>query len=248
MEASESTINAPHPDEGVKPDDADLFFGGDGEEATNGDAALPDPDPETFNPETGSFDTPDGETPDVTEEQAAAAEAETNAALEQQAKLRAIAEREAAEKAAADEAAAAAAEATPEPEPETPAAEVAADVAPSEADAPADPSADPPAEGAKQSGALEREYIVFQKIPLTEKVLKHLLAQIEAGKQGEPRVGYFELHRCEARNVNGAIAAAYTKHQKVLGEKADMAAVSSRSFQEKHVEPKQTVETNLSIT
>jgi hypothetical protein len=251
-----SSINAPHPDDQAA---EDLFFGG-GEE----DEATPaaEPDPGTFDPVSGTF--PEGEVEAPAKKPEPAAEAEVPDAVAQQEKLRAIAQRE------ADEAAAAAAEAVedtpeaeavedaPEPEPkeavELPAdgqdheVEITGDAPEPEAEAGSSQVAVGEEPKAKQSGPLEREYIVFQKIPLTERVLKHLLKQIEDGKAAEPRVAFFELHRCEARNVNGAVAAAYTKHQSVLGEKADMAAVSSRSFQEKHVEPKQKVETNLSIT
>lgn len=242
MEAeATSAVNEPHPD-----DEADLFFGGDGEEEAG--ETTPAPDPADFNPETGKFDEPQAqaapETPDPTPavsdgatgsttepsaEEAAKANAEIEAKQAQEQKLRDMAATET------------------EPAGDKPDDTALTD---DEAAALAKAHAEAEGEGAsgKQSGSLEREYIVFQRVPLTERALKHLLSQIEDGKAAEPRLAYFELHRCEARNVNGAVAEAYTKHQKALGEKADLAAVSARSFQEKHVEPRKVVESTLSIT
>lgn len=249
-----SAINEPHPDESH--DAADAFFGGPEEEAT--------PDPGDFNPETGDFSQPTSETrtdeersedayqyakshgEPITEGMEAkhqaylAASGQTPQAeegepsseevpepLQQQERLRAIHEKE--QEAAAAPDAAVAPEVT-EPEPE----------------AQPQPAAD--SNGAKKSGDLSREYIVFHRVPLTKKVLEYLLKQIVEGEAPEPQVAWIEVDRAEARNVNGAVAAAYTRRQDQLGKKVDLAAVSSRSFQVKHVEPKERIETNLSIT
>jgi hypothetical protein len=157
-------------------------------------------------------------------------------AQEQQAKLRAIAQKEAA-----------AAAATSEPDPPPGAEADPAQEAPSQPAAEGETGGDGSAEE-KARGTVDREYIVFSRLVLTEPVLKELLRRIDAGEQPEPMAVWREVDRAQARNVNGAVGTAYTKHQKTLGEKADLAAVSSRSFQIKHVEPKQVVETNLTIT
>jgi DNA (cytosine-5)-methyltransferase 1 len=102
--------------------------------------------------------------------------------------------------------------------------------------------------GGKKSGDLSREYIVFRKLGLNKRVLEGLLQRIESGEQPDPLVAWIEVERLEARNVVGAVGGAYTKHQQRLGDKVDLAAVSSRSFQIKHVEPRQVVQSNLSIT
>lgn len=103
------------------------------------------------------------------------------------------------------------------------------------------------ADTSRARGAPEREYVVFQAIGLTEKVLRSLLGELEKGTQ--VRTVLFELHRTNARNVNGAIADAYLTHRERLGEKVDMAAVSAKSLQTRHVEPKQrVVESALSIS
>lgn len=102
---------------------------------------------------------------------------------------------------------------------------------------------------AKKRGSVNREYRVFHRLPLTEKALTFLLKQVQEGRQPEPRIAYFEVAAFDERNAVSAIARAYKEHEKILGEKADMAAVSAKSFQERHVEPKERpVERMLSIT
>lgn len=103
------------------------------------------------------------------------------------------------------------------------------------------PAAEPPPPADAKKGTQEREYIVFQKIALSERVLKVLLAQIESGDAPEPRVAYFELARPVARNDKQAVGTAYKANKEALGERADMAAVSSRSFQERTVKPRERV-------
>lgn len=284
MEAS-SALNSPHPDDTTAED----FFGGE-------DAGA-DPDPGTFDPETGDFAKPaeatvqaqnasDNRTPEqrredayqyatshgepVTDDMTAAHEAfvaanpavdstpiaaeEVPEPLAQQAKLREIAQREAAEKEAAAQATAAAALASEPEVPAEPAAAAAEETPPTAATTAAGtPGTDAAASGqagasTAKSGDLEREYIVFQRVPMTKAALEFLLRQIESGEAPEPRVAWFELDRATARNVNSAVGAAYMKNAESLGAEADLAAVSSRSFQVKHVAPKQVVETNLSIT
>lgn len=130
--------------------------------------------------------------------------------------------------------------AAPEPDsgPETPATD--------EQQGEAAPASD--AEGKKSSGSLERGYVVFHKLSLTKRALEFLLEEINSGNAPEPRVAYFKLHETQARRVEAAMADAYSRFQQQLGEKCDLAGVSSRAFQERHVEPKRVVETNLSIT
>lgn len=175
--------------------------------------------------------------------------------------LRAIAERErevAESKVEAEHEAAAEAQAEPQPEPEPdPTSPTPTDGSPAgtteptgEAEAQvseASGEAEAQAQAAKKSGDLSREYIVFRKLGLNKRVLEGLLKRIEDGVQ-EELVAWIEVERLEARNVVGAVSGTYTKHQERLGGKVDLAAVSSRSFQVKHVEPKQVVQSNLSIT
>jgi hypothetical protein len=248
-----SAINAPHPDAAK---DAAAFFDAD-EEGTS----SPDPDPGDFNPETGDFsgsasDTRSdadraedayqyksghGEPISVEEEAqheawiaAQVAEPELSEPEKQQAELRAIAEREA----AAAQAAAPAAEASPPSAPEsaggTPGTGAAANGGGDDA--------------GKQSGALEREYIVFQRVPLTERILKSLLKQIEDGNAPEPRVAYLELSRRTTRNDKQAVAQTYGEHKSALGDKCELAAVSSRSFKVRKVAPRQVVTSDISIS
>lgn len=265
MEAS--SVNSPHPD--AQPDDAEDFFGTGGE--------TPPQDPGNFDPESGSFKEPTetrtveeraedayqyakshgepitegmeakhqaflaarGETPKA--EEGEPSSEEVPEPLQQQARLRAIEERQKAEAADAPEPEVAAAVSEPAAEAQ-PQGDVG-DGAPEPGTAPDSP------EAGKKSGDLTREYIVFHRVPLSIKVLEHLLKQLQDGETaGEPQIAWIEVTRADARNVNGAVTAAYTSHQQQLGTKADLAAVSARAFQVKHVEPKQVVETNLSIT
>jgi hypothetical protein len=108
------------------------------------------------------------------------------------------------------------------------------------------PDAPDPAE--KSGGQLSREYIVFQKVALTEKTLRHLLLQIETGS-AMPRVAYFELARATTRNDKQAIGEAYAANQEQLGERCDLAAVSSRAFKERRVQPEEVpAERRVKIT
>lgn len=260
MEAS-SAVNQPHPD--ATDEDAEDFFSTE-EETAKADAPT-DPDPATFDPETGDFTKSEGP-PTLSPEQAKAdaeeyaertgaplPESTVEAASEdetqkRQAQLRAIAERDrAAEEAKAAEDAAQAAAAEPEPE-------AAAEEPTPEHAQTADPTppvaSDGQTDAEKKRGSLEREYIVFQKVGLTKKVLEHLIAQIESGDTGgEPRVAFFELHRSVERNDKAAVADAYAKNKDSLGEKCELAAVSSRSFKERKVGLRPvTAEARLSIT
>jgi hypothetical protein len=102
---------------------------------------------------------------------------------------------------------------------------------------------------ARTGGSLEREYIVFQKVPLTEKTLRHLLTQFDKGEVTTVRVAYVELHRSTVRTDKAAVAEAYSIHHAELGNKCDLAAVSARAFKERHVEPRPTTPTTrLAIT
>lgn len=214
MEAA-SPINAPHPD------DEEDFFGGGAEPSIEGPPSL---SPEAAAEEARVYREEHGEPT----EQAHSVTA--GAGDDQQAKLRAIAERERAEaEAAAAEAAAATAE---EPEPVDPSPPAASDG---------------PTEAAAPRGSVDRTYIVFQKVPLTEKVLKHLLKQIEDGKAPEPRVAFFELQRPVARNDRTAVVETYRAHRESLGAECELAAVSERSFKERKVAPRQVVRDDISI-
>lgn len=128
-----------------------------------------------------------------------------------------------------------------EPEP-APASEAAS--TPEDADEGPAPD-DPPA---PTRGAPERLYRVFQRVPLTDRVLRHMLEEIEAGRAPEPRVAFIETHHVEAKNDRQAIVETYKEHKDRLGPKCDLAAVSARSFKERHVEPRQVVAENISIT
>lgn len=104
------------------------------------------------------------------------------------------------------------------------------------------------AEG-KKRGSIDREYIVFQKVPLTKAALAHLLKVLEAGDEGKVRIAYMEVDRLQARNAVQAVGVTFLANQATLGEKGTtLAAVSSKSFQEKTVKPKQNIETTLDIS
>jgi hypothetical protein len=167
----------------------------------------------------------------IAERERADAESRVEAEAEQ------VAERQAEEPEAAAEP-----DPTPADDSETTTEPQVSDDAEVEGEAPAEST------GAKKSGDLSREYIVFRKLGLNKRVLEGLLKRIEDGSQPDPLVAWVEVERLDARNVVGAVSGAYTKHQERLGNKVDLAAVSSRSFQVKHVEPKQVVSSNLSIT
>ena len=113
--------------------------------------------------------------------------------------------------------------------------------------APTRPPSEPQSEKAR--GSISRQYIVLHKLPLTERVLQHLLDELKSGDRGgEPRYGYFELHQKEARNANEAITDAYMKHHERIGDAVDLVAISEKAFQKRHVEPRQKVQTNIAIT
>lgn len=104
-------------------------------------------------------------------------------------------------------------------------------------------------EDAKKRGSIDREYIVFQKVPLTKAALAHLAKVLEAGDEGKVRIAYMEVDRLQARNAVQAVGVTFLANQESLGEKgATLAAVSSKSFQEKTVKPKQNIETTLDIS
>lgn len=230
MEAS--AINEPHPDDvATEPaqDEADLFFG----DPETEEQIAASPDPSTFNPESGTFDTPpggeahQGETPGDPSKAAPdptpAVEAGTTGSTGE------------------------ATDPTP-PSPNT----SAEPPTPSTSGEPAGQTTTAPAASGgqteKKGGNPEREYLVFHKVALTAPALKFLLGEIEAGNAPEPRVAYLRLHRSSTRKVESAIIEAYNEHKEALGEKCELAGVSERSFQERHVEPKQRIETNVSLS
>lgn len=210
MEAS-SAVNAPHPDD-VQPEE-DFF-----DQPASG---LPTLSPEERAAEAAAYREEKGE--------------ELSPAEEQQAKLRAIAEREAAE-AAHD------------------GAEDAAQGEPAPAAASAEEQAQEPAGGGSASAAgaderrLTREYVILHQVQLTERVLQHLMEELRKGDLAEPRVAYLELDRQTARNDKQAVGQAYSRFEERLGPKADLAAVTERGFKVRHVEPRQKVQTDLTIT
>lgn len=228
MEAS-SAVNTPHPD--ASEADAEDFFGGD----TPGDELAEQITEEEMEAEAAATAAePDAPLPsdEVLQADAEAyaaqhaAEAADGPHGEQQEKLREISEREKAEAAAA-----------------------AVNTAAAAATTAATPVAAAAPKPEKVSGKLEREYIVFQQVVLTDKVLRHLLKQIDEGNAPEPRVAYVELHRAVSRNDKQAIGLAYAANKESLGAVCDLAAVSSRSFKERHVAPKPpTPDSAISIT
>lgn len=160
--------------------------------------------------------------------------------LKREQQLREVAEREAAE---------AEAEAEPEPEYESRTLdETASEGVPAE-ERPLPSERESMQEQPQASGESrqqERPYIVFQQVPLTERVLKALLESLP--EDGAPRIAFFELERAEARSVNGAVSAAYGKHKGTLGNKCDLTAVTERGWQKRHVEVKPVTETQLAIS
>lgn len=214
MEASESSVNAIHPD-----DPEEDFFGTGAVETTPAADATPEPTPEPEPvpaPEIGAM---------VAAREAQKAEREAAAAA-----APVTAEQV---DAAVDAAAAKAAASEPQKAPPTP----------EEAAAAASAAA------AANRGSPEREYVVFQQVPLTEKALTYMLKELKEGTGGNVRVALFELDRVETRNVKLAAGAVYAKHKKVLPEACDLGVVPSKSFQIKHIKPKtRPVETTLEIT
>jgi hypothetical protein len=99
----------------------------------------------------------------------------------------------------------------------------------------------------KQRGAIDREYIVFRRTPLTATLLSSLLAELE-DEAREPRLAYFELHRTVTRNDRDAVRQAYATHRHHLGSRCDLGVVSTRSFKIRHVEPRVFDEPRLKIT
>lgn len=90
----------------------------------------------------------------------------------------------------------------------------------------------------KKSGALEREYVVLQKVPLTTKALKHLLAEMESGALTEPRLAYIELDRRVGRNDKQVLGEVFRANRESLGNEAVMVGVSSRTFTERRIKPR----------
>jgi hypothetical protein len=88
----------------------------------------------------------------------------------------------------------------------------------------------------KVRGAIEREYVVFQQVPLTATVLRTLLTRLEQEHRA-PRVAFFELHRTVTRNDRDAARQAYKANREALGVKCELGVVSSRSFKIRHVAP-----------
>lgn len=114
------------------------------------------------------------------------------------------------------------------------------------------PAAAPPAEqaqdGPKQSGSLTRGYVVLHDLPLTKRVLEHLLKELDSGERGgEPRHAYFELHHIEARNATLAVSTAYKMHKEQLGEVADVIAVTDKAFQKRRVQPRERVQDDIAV-
>jgi hypothetical protein len=99
----------------------------------------------------------------------------------------------------------------------------------------------------KPRGQIERVYRVFERITLTEQVLRRLLADIESGTPAV-RVAFCEIHQATARNDKAAIAEAYSLHKGSLPARADLAAVSSRAFKERRVKEEVPTQRRLSIT
>ena len=83
-----------------------------------------------------------------------------------------------------------------------------------------------------------REYVVYQSIVLTERVLVHLLEQIRTGAAAEPRVALFELHRTTVRNDKQAAAEAYSLHHDRLGKIAQVVVATARSMKPRTIKPK----------
>lgn len=118
------------------------------------------------------------------------------------------------------------------------------------------PAAAPPAEqaqeaqeGPKQSGPLTRGYVVLHDLPLTKRVLEHLLKELEGGERGgEPRHAYFELHHVQdARNATQAVSTAYGLHKERLGAEADVIVVTEKAFQRRRIQPRQRVQNDIAI-
>lgn len=216
MEAS--AINAPHPDDEPSSDDLEGFFDPPSEEELTEEfqETAAEPDPAALPDLTPEQAKAEGEA--YREEKEGVKPEDVPEPLQREQQLREIAEREAAQK---------------------PEEQVAAE--PEQISVAGTASA--PEQGSRQQ---EREYIVFQQVPLTEKVLKGLLESLPS--DGTPRVAYFELHRAEARNVNGAVSTAYETHKDALGNKCDLAAVTDRAWQTRHVEVKPITETQLAIS
>jgi hypothetical protein len=216
----ETSINQPH--ENSAPDEAELFFG------TPEDSP---PDPGDFNPETGDFsrsaEKMEAEGERYREERGEAPSESTQSA-ETTARLAA---------AEADQ------DDTLEQQERLRAisAKRQAEEVPVTDDTPADADE-------KKRGPVTREYIVFQQVDLTHKVLEHLMGKLTSGENPEPVVAFVELHRSTARTDKLALTEAYSKHKDSLGKRCELAAVSARQFKTRRVQPRAIVKNDVEIT
>lgn len=110
------------------------------------------------------------------------------------------------------------------------------------------PAGEPTGAAEPPHGSPEREYTVLQRVSLTETLLKHLLEEVRSGNVAEARTAFLELDRTTARNDRQAIGDTYKTHRARLGEMCDLAAVTTRSFKIRHVEPRPQVREDLNIT
>jgi hypothetical protein len=141
----------------------------------------------------------------------------------------------------------------PEPEPTEPEPVVTEDVPQAEAQAPQapaaplDPAVEPP-EPEAESKAEPRDYVVFQEMALTERMLKSLLEEFRTSSDPEPRKVYYVISTETKHTAIAALEAAYTTHKDALGEEATLVALTAKKWQPKRIKPKVRTRVSLDIS
>jgi hypothetical protein len=150
--------------------------------------------------------------------------------------------------------------ATPAPEPAQASPEAATAAAPvpaAETPAPTPVAEQEPAEtspadvdgAVKKKPPIDREYIIYQPVKLTEATLTALLKEVQTGDGGSVREVLFELDRVTTRTTKEAAGQTYNKHKASLPEKVSLNVVSASSMQTKTIAPKERpVEVTLDIS
>jgi hypothetical protein len=92
----------------------------------------------------------------------------------------------------------------------------------------------------KQPGSTAREYIVFQRLALTQALLKRMLKAMDEGEMPEPPIALVELGRRVCRTDREAIAEIYVKHASDLPKPPlKLAAVTTRGLNEREIKPRE---------
>lgn len=115
--------------------------------------------------------------------------------------------------------------------------------------APLDPAVEPP-EPEPEAGAkaAPRDYLVFQEMVLTERMLKTLLEEFKTSSDPEPRKVYYVISKEEKHTAIAALESAYTTHKDALGEEATLVPVTAKKWQPRHIKPKVKTRVSLDIS